>query len=101
MAGDDQIFVLRFVRDRSFDRVRATLGGNAVYPFESNGERRAAKEPAEPAIFLRNHGNTQFADTVIGQGHVYDATTMMEHVIDALSGDLFGGETKKAIVFRS
>src|SRR3990172_12831081 len=57
-------------------------------------------QPSQSAIFRRDHGDTKLPDSFLCKGHIDKASTMVEHMIDALGGHLFRGEAKKSIALR-
>src|SRR3970282_704284 len=57
-------------------------------------------QPSQSAIFCRDHGDTEFPDSFLCEGHINKAPTMVEHMIDALSSHLFCGKAEKAIALR-
>ena len=44
-----------------------------------------------------DHGNAQFPDPFVGQGHIDNSSTMLEHVINDLGCHLFRGDTKETV----
>jgi len=52
-------------------------------------------------VLLGEHWDAEFADSLIDQRNIINAPTVLQHKIDALSRDLFGRETEKAIAIRS
>src|SRR5262245_23150784 len=97
MTRNHQIFMLSLVGDGCLNRVSTTLSRHAMHAFQSDRKRRATEQSSQTAVLFRDQRNTQLSNPFIGQCHVDNSSTVVQHVIDDLGGHFFRRNAKETV----